>query len=103
MDTAALEELYPYKFFDTACLYVGRVVHPEQVWTVVTAAILTAIVEKGPMVISMPGDIASANAPDDSFHEVTIPAPPVFRPTDTDIAKLAENDRGCEEGRNFRR
>src|SRR5471030_159211 len=26
MDTAALEELNPYKFFDTACLYVGRVV-----------------------------------------------------------------------------
>jgi hypothetical protein len=25
MDTAALEELNPYKFFDTACLYVGRV------------------------------------------------------------------------------
>jgi hypothetical protein len=30
MDTAALEELNPYKFFDTACLYVGRVVNPEQ-------------------------------------------------------------------------
>ncbi len=31
MDTAALEELNPYKFFDTACLYAGRVVNPEQV------------------------------------------------------------------------
>ena len=28
MDTAALEELNPYKFFDTACLYVGRIVNP---------------------------------------------------------------------------
>src|SRR5580704_4374212 len=36
MDTAALEELNPYKFFDTACLYVGRVVNPEQVRAVVT-------------------------------------------------------------------
>src|SRR5580704_12941056 len=41
MDTAALEELKPYKFFDTACLYVGRVVNPEQVRAVVTTAILT--------------------------------------------------------------
>ena len=31
IDTAALEELNPYKFFDTACLYIGRVVNPEQV------------------------------------------------------------------------
>src|SRR5450432_1832718 len=90
MDTAALEELNPYKFFDTACLYVGRIVNPEQVRAVITTAILTAVVDKGPTVISMPGDIASADAPDHSFHEVTIPAPPVFRPADADLDKLTE-------------
>jgi pyruvate dehydrogenase (quinone) len=42
MDTAALEELNPYKFFDTACLYVGRVVNLEQARAVFTTAILTA-------------------------------------------------------------
>jgi len=89
MDTAALEELNPYKFFDTACLYVGRVVNPEQVRAVVTTAILTAVVDKGPTVISMPGDIASANAPDHSSHAITIPAPAVFRPTDSDLLKLS--------------
>src|ERR1700730_9015478 len=89
MDTAALEELNPYKFFDTACLYVGRVVNPEQIRAVVATAILTAVVDKGPTVISMPGDIASANAPDDSSHEITIPAAPVFRPADADLDKLA--------------
>ena len=89
MDTAALEELNPYKFFDTACLYVGRVINPEQARAVFTTAILTAVVDKGPTVISMPGDIASANAPGDSAHEVTIPAAPVFRPADADIDKLA--------------
>jgi pyruvate dehydrogenase (quinone) len=88
MDTAALEELNPYKFFDTACLYVGRVVNPEQVRAVVTTAILTAVVDKGPTVISMPGDIASSNAPDHSAPEVTIPAAPVFRPADADLDKL---------------
>src|SRR5271170_3384644 len=90
MDTAALEELNPYKFFDTACLYVGRVVNPEQIRAVVTTAILTAVVDKGPTVISLPGDIASASAPDHSTHQVTVPASPLFRPADADLDKLAE-------------
>jgi len=89
IDTAALEELNPYKFFDTASLYVGRVVNPEQARAVFTTAILTAVVDKGPTVISLPGDIASSNAPDHAFHEVAIPAAPVFRPADSDLDKLA--------------
>src|SRR5450755_1405432 len=89
IDTGALEELNPYKFFDTACLYVGRVVNPEQARAVFTTAILTAVVDKGPTLISMPGDIASANAPDHSVHDFMIPAPPVFRPADADLDKLA--------------
>src|SRR6202451_3067955 len=79
MDTAALEELNPYKFFDTACLYVGRVINPEQVRPVVTTAILTAIIDKGPTLISIPGDIASTNAPDHHFHQVVLPAAPLIR------------------------
>jgi thiamine pyrophosphate-dependent acetolactate synthase large subunit-like protein len=61
----------------------------EQARAVFTTAILTAVVDKGPTVISLPGDIASANAPDDSAHEIAIPAAPVFRPADADIDKLA--------------
>ena len=30
IDTSALEELNPYKFFDAAALYIGRLVNPEQ-------------------------------------------------------------------------
>jgi pyruvate dehydrogenase (quinone) len=90
MDTGALEELNPYKFFDAAALYVGRIVSPEQVRAVVTTAILTAVVDKGPTVISLPGNIAAANAPDHSSHPVTIPTPPVFRPSDGDLKKVVE-------------
>jgi pyruvate dehydrogenase (quinone) len=90
MDTAALEELNPYKFFDTACLYVGRVVNPEQARAVFTTAILTAVADKGPTLISMPGDVAAAGAPDQSSRQVAIPAPPVFRPDGADLDKLAE-------------
>jgi len=89
IDTAALEELNPYKFFDTACLYVGRVVNPEQVRAVVTTAIMTAVVDKGPTLISIPGDIAAANAPAHFSHGFTTPSVPVLRPADSDLDKLA--------------
>jgi pyruvate dehydrogenase (quinone) len=97
IDSAALEELNPYKFFDTASLYIGRVVNAEQARAVFTQAIMTAVVDKGPTVISLPGDIASAKAPDDAYHEVTIASSPVFRPADADIDKLAAMIEAAEE------
>ena len=87
MDTEALEELNPYKFFEPACLYVGRVVNPEQARAVINTAILTAVIDRGPTVISLPGDVAAADAPD-GVHEVSIPAAAVFRPADADIEEL---------------
>ncbi len=110
IDTAALEEMNPYKFFDTACLYIGRVVNPHQARAVVTTAIMTAVVDKGPTLISMPGDIAAAKAPDHSAHPFTTPALPVLRPADSDLDKLAEmveaagkvaifGGDGCRDGR----
>ena len=87
MDTSALEELNPYKFFETASLYTGRVVNPEQARAVFSTAILTAILEKGPTVISLPGDVASADAATHSA-EITIPAAAVLRPSDADLNKL---------------
>jgi pyruvate dehydrogenase (quinone) len=88
IDTAALEELNPYKFFDTACLYVGRVVNPEQARAVINTAILTAVVDHGPTVISLPGDVAAADAPFRA-QDLAIPLAPVFRPADADVEKLA--------------
>src|ERR1700761_319533 len=41
IDTSALEELNPYKFFDTASLYTGRVINPEQARPIFNTAILT--------------------------------------------------------------
>jgi pyruvate dehydrogenase (quinone) len=88
IDTAALEELNPYKFFDTACLYVGRIVNPEQVRAVINTAILTAVVDRGPTVISLPGDVAASDVLA-RVHEVAIPVTPVLRPADADLEKLA--------------
>src|SRR6202522_2030799 len=41
LDTSALEELNPYKFFEAASLYTGRVINPEQARSVFNTAILT--------------------------------------------------------------
>jgi pyruvate dehydrogenase (quinone) len=89
MDTAGLEEMNPYQFFETASLYTGRVVNPKQARAVINTAIMTAVIERGPTVISMPGDVASADA-DFRIEDMTIPFSPVFRPADSDVDKLAE-------------
>jgi pyruvate dehydrogenase (quinone) len=92
LDTAALEELNPYKFFDTASLYTARVVNREQARSVFNTAILTALLEKGPTVISLPGDVASADAPAEAARSthITIPCKPVLRPSDADLNRLVE-------------
>jgi len=110
IDTATLEELNPYKFFDTAALYIGRVVNPEQARAVINTAITTAVIDRGPTVISLPGDVAASEAPD-GMHAVAIPAKAVFRPAEADLEKLGRliNDaktvaifggEGCRDARN---
>jgi pyruvate dehydrogenase (quinone) len=89
MDTTALEELNPYKFFEAASLYTGRLVNPEQARAVIQTAILTAVVERGPVVISIPGDVAAEDAPGRAA-ELTLPAPAIIRPSDGDLSRLAK-------------
>jgi pyruvate dehydrogenase (quinone) len=89
IDTSALEELNPYKFFEAASLYTGRLVNPEQARAIIHSAILTAVLEKGPVVISIPGDVASADVSDYS-SEITIPCTPILRPSDFDLNRLAK-------------
>jgi pyruvate dehydrogenase (quinone) len=89
LDTSTLEELNPYKFFDTASLYTARVVNPEQARSVFNAAIRTALLEKGPTVISLPGDVASADVEIGST-QITVPARPLLSPSDADLNRLAQ-------------
>src|SRR6204780_4623480 len=76
IDTGALEELNPYKFFDAAALYIGRLVNPEGARAVMHTAITTAIGERGPTVISLPGDVAASEAPEGM--QAALPAKPVL-------------------------
>ena len=109
MDTSALEELNPYQFFQTASLYTGRLVNPAQAGAIIGTAIRTAVIEKGPTVISIPGDVASADAVE-PCPAIGIPEQPVFRPSDSDLGRLIKmideaetvaifGGDGCREGR----
>src|ERR1700683_3542401 len=109
IDTSALEELNPHNFFEAASLYTARLVNPEQARAVISTAILTAVLEKGPTVLALPGDVASADAPDEPA-DFTIAAPAILRPSDTDFEKLVKmideaktvaifGGDGCREGR----
>ena len=89
LDTFTLEELNPYKFFDTASLYTARLVDPEQARSVFNTAIRTAILEKGPTVISLPGNIAAMDVEVESTH-ITIPTTPLLRPADGDLNRLVD-------------
>jgi pyruvate dehydrogenase (quinone) len=62
-----VEENNPYQFFQSSAVYIGRLVNPHQLRTVVTAALSTAVGLGGPSVISIPGDVAAADAPEDNF------------------------------------
>src|ERR1700733_3900648 len=95
IDTSALEELNPYKFFEAASLYTARLVNPGQAQAVIGTAIRTSIIEKGPTVLSIPGDVAAAEAVGEPA-QISIPATPVFRPSDSDLSRLTDmiNDAG---------
>jgi pyruvate dehydrogenase (quinone) len=89
MDTASLEEMNPYQFFQAASLYTARLINPAQAQSVIGTAIRTSIIEKGPTVVSIPGDIAAADAVGEPLA-ISIPAPPVFRPSNSDLGRLIE-------------
>jgi len=89
IDSGTIEEINPYATFQTVSLYTGRLINPAQTRTVVQTAIRTALSEHGPTVISVPGDVAVREVPDDSYQAVTH-NPPLLRPSDDDLRTLAE-------------
>jgi pyruvate dehydrogenase (quinone) len=56
IDSGTLAELNPYLTFQAASLYTGRLVNPAQTRTVVKTTIRTALSDRGPTVIAVPGD-----------------------------------------------
>jgi pyruvate dehydrogenase (quinone) len=76
-------------FFGTAALYIGRLVNSEQLRPLVSTAITTAVAERGPVVISLPGDVAVDDAPSVSL-EVPLPATTIGAASAADLAAMAD-------------
>ncbi|MDR0594498.1 MAG: ubiquinone-dependent pyruvate dehydrogenase [Bifidobacteriaceae bacterium] len=108
MDTGALEELNPYQFFQTASLYTGRIVQADQARAVIDQAITTALLEGGPTVISLPGDVAREPATKSHYAPPRLDATPPPA-SEADLAAMAEligrsrkitimGGHGCRDG-----
>ena len=89
IDSGTVEELSPYAFFQTSAHYIGRIVDPGQTRTVVGRAVTTAVAERGPAVIALPGNIAAAKAPAMNTH-VALPSAKAGPAPEADIQALAE-------------
>ncbi len=89
IDSGTAEEINPYATFQVASLYTGRIVDPAQTRAVVQTAICTALSERGPTVISLPGNVAASKAPDGTYR-AALYRQPLLRPSDSDLRALAE-------------
>ncbi|WP_433200586.1 thiamine pyrophosphate-dependent enzyme [Nocardia sp. CA-107356] len=88
LDSSTVEELNPYKFFDTAALYIGRIGNPAQLHHVVGSAITVAMAERGPTVVSLPGDVAMQNAPKGTMR-VALPSTTIGPAAPDDLTAMA--------------
>lgn len=89
MDSHTIEELNPYRFFEIPAHYIGRIVNAQQLHHVVSSAVTIALAERGPTVISVPGDIAVQDAPKEALR-VAIPATKPGAAQAADLAAMAE-------------
>jgi pyruvate dehydrogenase (quinone) len=88
LDSETVEELNPYQFFSSAAVYIGRMVNPRQLRTLVTSAVTAAVTQGGPAVVALPGDVAAAGAPEGPF-ELRLPRPVRAAAGADDLAAMA--------------
>ncbi|MBB5915090.1 pyruvate dehydrogenase (quinone) [Nocardia transvalensis] len=96
LDSNTVEELNPYKFFDTAALYIGRISNPAQLSHVVGSAVTIALAEHGPTVVSLPGDVATRDAPKVALR-VPVPATRMGPVAPADLTAMAGLIDGAEK------
>lgn len=89
LDSHTVEELNPYLFFDGIAHYVGRIGNPAQLHHVVSSAVTVALAEPGPTVISLPGDIAMADAPSTTMT-VAVPIVAPQPAAEPELRRMAE-------------
>ncbi len=83
------QETHPEQLFRECSHYCELISSPQQMPRVLQTAIQHAIGRGGVGVLALPGDIASAPAPDKAIDHALVTSRPTVRPGDAEIAQLA--------------
>ena len=83
------QETHPQNLFQECSHYCEMVSTPEQMPGVLETAIRVAVGQRGVSVLVLPGDVAMLPAPSGALSPSLLPAPPVVRPADTELDRLA--------------
>lgn len=88
LGTTYFQETRPQSLFKDCSHYCESIDHPYQAPRVLEIALRSAVGQKGVSVVTIPGDVALARAPD--LRPVAFEAPqPVVRPAQSELEKLA--------------
>ena len=84
------QETHPQNLFGECSHYCEMVSTPEQMPGVLETAIRVAVAERGVSVLVLPGDVAMLPMPSGAtLSPSLLPAPPVVRPADGELERLA--------------
>jgi pyruvate dehydrogenase (quinone) len=87
--TGYFQETHPDRLFAECSHYSELVSHPAQMPRVVQTAIQYAVGRSGVSVVSLPGDVAAQDAPQQAVELAMVTRRPAVRPGDAEIAELA--------------
>src|SRR5262249_14152487 len=88
--TGYFQETHPDQLFRECSHYCELISHPQQFPRVLQSAMQHAVSRRGVSVVILPGDVAAMNAPSNPFAHGAFRAVPVIRPSDDDLARLAD-------------
>ncbi|MFE2373236.1 pyruvate dehydrogenase [Streptomyces sp. NPDC059398] len=83
------QETHPDRLFQECSHYSEMISSPQQMPRLLQTAIQHAIGQSGVSVVTLPGDIAGATAPDRTGESALVTSRPTVRPGEAEIEKLA--------------
>jgi pyruvate dehydrogenase (quinone) len=88
--TGYFQETHPDQLFRECSHYCELVSHPRQAPRVIQSAVQHAVSKRGVSVVVLPGDVAALEVPAGTAARGPAAAPPVVRPADADLGRLAD-------------
>ncbi|MBC9712977.1 pyruvate dehydrogenase [Streptomyces sp. TRM66268-LWL] len=84
------QETHPDQLFRECSHYSEMISNPKQMPRLLQTAIQNAVGQRGVSVVTLPGDVASEQAPEKAAETSLVTARPTIRPGDTDLEKLVQ-------------